>query len=392
MVAASEPLRILMSACVPRRREGGVATIIYNLGGELEKRGHTISYLFQEDLFGEERINARLNEFIFALRLSDYIAARPGNFSLVNLHAPAGMVYGLRRRLFGSRRNPPYVMTLHGLEERRWYVQSREERKGHAWNFALRNRLWHRFYRLPLFRWSIRTADGAHAYSRDVWNWLQLNYGLDAEVAAYIPNGVEQRFFQPRRYETSEPLKLLYVGTWLDQRGIFYLREALERLKVQLPGLTMTFAGCGCPAETILSFFGAKLSSTIRVEPVVPAERIHQLFAVHDVFLFPSLLEGLPSVLLEAMASGMPVVTTETCGMPDVVEDEHNGLLVLPADAQSIEVSVLRLASSCELRQRLGKAAQESMRRYTWERSGRLLEDLFRRVMERQSRNGLSQA
>jgi len=370
-----------MAASVPRRREGGAATIIYNLGRELEKRGHSLTYVFREDLFGNERVPIRFHDLTFSRRLARFIARDPGKFSVVNLHAPSGLFYGLRRRWLGSQGFPPYVMTLHGLEERRVHVQSREVKKGRAWNFRLRNRLWHRFYTFPLFRWSIRTANGAHTYSRDVWNILQLNYNLDSSRAAYIPNGVEPRFFSPRRYESAGPPRLLYAGTWLDQRGIFYLRDALERLSARIPGLTMTFAGCACPPEAIQEFFGSKLASTIVVQPVVPSDRMQELFASHDIFLFPSLVEGLPSVLLEAMASGMPVITAETCGMPDVVEDGFNGLLVPPADSPAIEEAVQRLAASSELRQSLGQAAQRTMARYTWERSALMLEKLFRRVI-----------
>jgi glycosyltransferase involved in cell wall biosynthesis len=385
-VSSPQSLRILMSANVPRRREGGVAAIIYNLGRELEKRGHSLTYVFKEDLFGEDKISSRFNEIVFAHRLEQLISRDPGRFSIVNLHAPSGLVYGWRRRLFGVRGLPPYVMTLHGLEERRIHVQSREVKKGRAWNFNLRNRLWHRFYTFPLYRGAIRTADGAHTYSRDVWNVLQLKYNLDSGRIAYIPSGVEPRFFLPRQYGSTGPLKLLYAGTWLDQRGIFYIRDALERLSAQLPGLTMTFAGCACPPETIREFFGPELASTVAVQPVVPSERMQDLFASHDIFLFPSLMEGLPSVLLEAMASGMPVITAETCGMPDVVEDSFNGLLVPPADATAIEAAVLRLAASSEFRQSLGQAAQLTMARYTWERSALMLEKLFRHVIADESK------
>jgi glycosyltransferase involved in cell wall biosynthesis len=106
-----------------------------------------------------------------------------------------------------------------------------------------------------------------------------------------------------------------------------------------------------------------------------------ELYAEHDVFLFPSLMEGLPSVLLEAMATGMPVITTDTCGMPDVVEDDFNGLLVPPANSLAMEEAILRLARSAELRQRLGEAARETMKRYTWERAARQLEELYRHVL-----------
>jgi len=370
-----------MSSCVPSRREGGVAAIIYNLSRELERRGHSVRHLFQEDLIDRRKVSGRFAELFFSMRLGKYIAEHRREFDIVNLHAPVGFPYGLRRRLSRAGSYPPYVMTLHGLEERRMHVMSREVRKGRAWHYSWKNRLWQRFYNLPRFRWSIRTSNGAHAYSRDVWNILQLKYDLDAERTAYIPNGVEPRFFVPRRYGDDGPLKLLYAGTWLDQRGIFYLRDALLRLASQLPGLTMTFAGCGCPPEVILDFFGSQLASTVVVQPVVPSGNMQDLFAAHDIFLFPSLMEGLPSVLLEAMASGMPVITTETCGMPDVVESGFNGLLVPPADAPAIEAAVLRLAYDPALRQRLGEAAQDSMKRYTWERSAEALENLFRHVI-----------
>ena len=370
-----------MAAGVPKRREGGVAAIAYNLGREMERLGHHVSYIFLDDLMEPGSVSARFNELVFSHRLDRYIVRNKKSFSIVNLHAPAGFLYGLRRRWNRVARYPPYVMTLHGLEERRVHVMSREAKKCRAWNFSLRNRLWHRFYHQPRFRWSIRTADGAHAYSRDVWSLLQLKYNMDSDRVTYIPNGVEPRFFIPREYSAGDSLRLLYAGTWLDQRGIFYIRDALRNLATRLPRLTMTFAGCGVPTEEIQRFFGTELAGQIQVRPVIAAEQMQQLYAEHDVFLFPSLMEGLPSVLLEAMATGMPVITTETCGMPDVVEDGFNGLLIPPGDTRSIELAILRLANSPELRRKLGEAASETMKRYTWERAGRQLEELYRRVL-----------
>jgi len=379
-------MRILMSAPVSRRREGGTATVAYHFGDQLEQRGHSVMYVFQEDLFGNDRIWQRFSALSFSRRLEKYIVRNRDKFDIVNLHAPAGLFYGVRRRWLPLQNLPPYVMTLHGLEERRIRVQSREAKKGQAWNFNIENRLWHRFYTFPLYRLAIRNADAAHAMSRDVWNVLQLNYNLDSDRVAYIPNGVEPRFFLPRDYELSGPLKLLYAGTWLDQRGIFYLRDALQHLLDRVRGITMTFAGCGCPPEVIRDFFGPKLSSTVLIQPAVLADEMPQLFSAHDVLLFPSLMEGLPLVLLEAMASGMPVITSETCGMPDVVENDFNGILVPPANAEAIEEAVLRLANSAELRTRLGQAAQQTMRRYTWERSALMLEKLFQHVLENEGR------
>jgi glycosyltransferase involved in cell wall biosynthesis len=382
-------LNILVGSGVPKRREGGVATIIYNLGRELESLGHGVSYVFLDDLVEAGSVSPRFVEVIFSARMSRYISRNRDKYSLVNLHAPSGLMYGLRRRFFGGHSLPPYVMTLHGLEERRVHVMQREVKKGRAWNFNWKNALWHRTYHYPRFRWAIRTADGAHAYSRDVWNILQLKYNLDSERTAYIPNGVEQRFFLPRRYEQREVVRLLYAGTWLDQRGIFYLREALTDVARRgIPNWTMTIAGPGVPAEEILGFFGAELAPRIVVVPVVPVERMPELYADHDAFVFPSLMEGLPSVLLEAMASGMPVITAETCGMPDVIENERTGLLIPPADSAALAEAISRVVSLGELRGRLGEAARQSMERFTWESSARKLEALFYRVLELERQGG----
>ena len=374
-------MKVLIAAGVPRRREGGVAAIAYNLGRELECLGHEVTYTFLEDLIAPGSMRPRLQEIRFSYRLAQHIAANRGKFSIVNLHAPTGLVYGLYRKWAGRAGLPPYVMTLHGLEERRVRVMSREARKGRAWNFGWKNRLWHRFYHFPRFRWAIRTADGAHTFSRDVWNLLQLEYGLDPNRVAFIPNGVEGRFFIPREYRSDGRLRLLYAGTWLDQRGIFYIREALISIAPQLPGMTITFAGPGVPTEEVMRFFGNALAECVSVRPEVAAEDMPDLYAEHDVFLFPSLVEGQPSVILEAMASGMPVITTETCGMVDLVEHEFNGLLVPPANASALADAILRLGRSQELRENLGRAARGTMQRRTWERAGKQLESLFHHVI-----------
>ncbi|HXN20728.1 MAG TPA: glycosyltransferase family 4 protein [Candidatus Binatus sp.] len=370
-------MNILMSAGVPRRHEGGVAAIVYNFGRELESRGHRVEYLFYEDLLSEAEMKGRFRDLRFSLRVARHIRKNRDRYSVVNLHAPIGFVYGLSRWIFPSSGYPPYVMTLHGLVERFVRVMAREDEKGKAWHFSLKNRLWYRIYHRPRFVLAIKTLDRAHCYSRDVWTMLQLKYNLDSDKVAYIPNGVEKRFFISRENHDRKPLRLLYAGTWLDQRGIFYLRDALNGLNKRFKDWTLTIVGAGFPAVELESFFGAGLREQIIILPIVPAKDMQHVYGEYDIFVFPSLMEGLPSVILESMAAGMAVITTETCGMADVVEDGFNGLLIPPANAEAIEDAILRLAQSPSLRQQLGQAAQESMKRLTWEKSAEKLEKVF---------------
>jgi glycosyltransferase involved in cell wall biosynthesis len=92
-------------------------------------------------------------------------------------------------------------------------------------------------------------------------------------------------------------------------------------------------------------------------------------------------MEGMPLVLLEAMASGMPVVTSESSGMTDLVEDSHDGLFVIPGDTDSLTAALVRLCRDPALRLRLGNAAQEKMKRYTWKQAALRSEMVFHRAL-----------
>ena len=106
------------------------------------------------------------------------------------------------------------------------------------------------------------------------------------------------------------------------------------------------------------------------------------LYATHDIFVLPSLVEGMPLTLLEAMASAMPVVTTNTCGMADVIENGVNGILVPPADSLQLAAAIESLCMSMELRKTLGSAAQHTARRHTWAAVTRELEHVLRTAVE----------
>lgn len=381
-------MKILIAANVAKRREGGAAGVVYGVGHGLEQLGHSVEYLFADDLPRISYLPRRFDELGFAISLARFIRHSPGRFSVVNLHAPSGCVYGLLRALSPAMRKcgPAYVMTLHGLEERRVYGMSREAKKGKAFHFDFKNRLWHRLYHLPRFYLSIKTADHAICLSRDTWTVLQLKYDLDPDQVSYVRNGVEDRFFTRREHSRAPSSRLLYAGTWLDQRGIFYLRDALRSLSTRLPSVRLTIAGCGSDAEQVKNFFDPNLRPHVDVISMVPSGEMPALFARNDIFIFPSITEGTPLALQEAMASGMAVVTTETCGMVDLVEHEFNGLFVLPGDSTSLENAIWRLSQDPDLRTKLGIAAQETMRRFTWARAVRGVETACGLALRRMGR------
>ena len=370
-------MRIVIAAPASKRPEGGVANVVHNTAEGLRRRGHDVTCLFKEDVLSSFRGGPRFEAVWFAHRLAKILALRKSDFDVAHIHAPCGFLYGLLRRFRRTAGLPAYVMMLHGLEERRIYTMGREAKKGRAWYFRWKNRMWEKIYHLPLYKWSIQTADHSVVINWETWEMLQLKYDCEIGRVWYVPNGVENQYFIQREFAETDSLRLLFAGTWLDHKGVYYLRDGFEELAKRIPRVRLTIAGCSANADTVRQFFPPSVRDRLDILPFVSRKDMPAVYASHDIFVFPSLFEGLPIVLLEAMATGMPVVTTETCGMKDVIENEYNGLLVKPADAAAFVAATERLIHSADLRARLGRTAQESMKRHTWERVAAQLECVF---------------
>jgi glycosyltransferase involved in cell wall biosynthesis len=374
-------MKIVIAIGVRRDREAGAAGVVLNHAEQLQKLGHQVETWFFDDVLPSPRWPARFQELEFTFAVSRRIRRNPAQYEVVNLHAPSGCAYGLLRRLFPSAALPPYVFTLQGSEERYAVAMRFEEKKGRASHFNWKNRVWQRLYRQTMYDVALSTADFGNVANREGWVLSELKYSHPPGRIWYIPNGTNPEFLQPRTFVESEALRLLFVGTWLDRKGVFYLVESFEQVATCRPQLSLTVAGCGLPEVEVMAHFPAEIRSRVKVLPSVHREAMPDLYAGHDIFVFPSLVEGMPLTLLEAMASAMPVVTTNACGMADIVENGVNGILVPPADSAQIATAVESLCKSTELRKSLGSAAQETARRLTWAAVTQQLEHVLRAAM-----------
>ena len=374
-------MRVLMIAGVAGKAEAGGAGVVHNVAKELRNLGHTVKPMFFEDLIPQQRWPARFRTFEFAARVANYVDEVKNEYDIVNIYAPYGFWYGFRRRRKGSVAGPPYVMSIHGLEERRNYAMAREAKKGRAHYFRLKNRIWQHFYHMRTYRWSIESADQCIVTNREALLFLQLRYSLAPDRVWFIPNGVGPEFFHRRTSSDTREPKLLFVGTWIDHKGIYALAEAFEKLLALAPRVQLTIAGCTETEEQVRHYFSPAAQGSVNVRPFISRAEMPELYAQHDIFVLPSLVEGMPLVLLEAMGSGLAVVTTESSGMTDLVEDGHDGLLTIPGDADSLTVAITTLCGNSQLRHKLGCAAQEKMKRFTWKLSAARHEAVFLRAM-----------
>ncbi len=143
-------------------------------------------------------------------------------------------------------------------------------------------------------------------------------------------------------------------------KGQLYLIEAARGLRERCRELVVLLLGSG-EDEAMLRAAARGLDNVVFAGF---QRNLGDWFAVMDVFAFPSLYEGLGSVILDAMHLGLPVVASRVGGIPEIVQDECNGLLIPPGNAQALAQALLRLRDQAELRHRLAQAARQTAQRF----------------------------
>ena len=178
--------------------------------------------------------------------------------------------------------------------------------------------------------------------------------------AVVIPFGADPVTAPPARAKRAGPLKVLFAGNVNRRKGVPFLLEAWRKLA--LPPETAELVMCG-------RVF-AEASEWVRGAP--PGVRfagfqsdMAPFFADADIFVLPSLMEGSAKAVYEAMAYGLPPVVTPHTG--SIVRDGVDGLVAEAADAETLAAALGRLIADADLRKRLGEAARESAKTYSWE-------------------------
>lgn len=206
-----------------------------------------------------------------------------------------------------------------------------------------------------LARWLSRKADLVIVLSHD-WQ-KRLSGRLAGAKFKEVPNGVPTPSKSPFPKQSDIP-RFIFLGTLSNGKGVHVLVQAASTAKIPWAlELAGTEDSPGYMTKTRNEI--KRLGLTDRVKllgPIVGYEKT-LLFQQADGFVLPSLAEGLPMALLEAMAAGLPVVVTAVGAIPEVVREGIEGFLVPPENAIELANALDRLASSNELRERMGKAA-----------------------------------
>ena len=241
-----------------------------------------------------------------------------------------------------------------------------EQRASVSWGYA---RL-----RLILLRYiqgfSFKKADRViflNSYAKQTISSL-LN--LPESKCRIIPHGCERRFWRLNPSYGDSACNLLYVSTLNTYKHQLEVIRAVSSIRNEFENLRLTLVGGSYePYASTVKELASELDpegAWIELKGKVSPVQLPEIYANSDVFIFASSCENLPNILLEAMASALPIACSEVDPMPLILQEA--GVYFTPAEPESIANAVRTLLEDRDLRSRLGKSAQGLAEKYTWER------------------------
>ena len=247
------------------------------------------------------------------------------------------------RRRCGSHRTPVVVSSVRATNrDNRW------------WQFVLQ-------------RVTAPLADAFTAVSRRTLDFAVAHEGVIRERATVIPNGIDLTPWEalPEQAQARRELGIpadarviATLGRLHEQKGHGYLLAAAKQLVAQHPETLLLVAGYG-PLREQLENTTRALGIEKHVRFLGYRTDVARILAAADIFALPSLWEGMSNALLEAMAAGKPVVATEIDGNVEQVVSGETGLLVPPADAESLAAALTELCADPALAEAMGKRGRE---------------------------------
>ena len=228
-------------------------------------------------------------------------------------------------------------------------------------------------------------------------DYINLSVSKSKNISV-IHSGVDLNCFKrsttesnPRRNELGIPpdsLVVGYVGWLIPIKGVTHLVNAMAEVVQRYPNSLLVLVGKGDEKgeeEIKLKEQVENLGLAENVRFLGWRPDVDEIMGCFDIFVLPSLNEGMGRVLVEAMSAGLPIVASRVGGIPDLVKDGENGLLVPPADAGALERAISDLLSDKAKRKRMGETGKRMCGPYSIEAMVEKLDDLYSRLVEERS-------
>lgn len=257
----------------------------------------------------------------------------------------------------------PVVATIHTPMKADTQASFQETRN-------LRTTLWKlsgRFISYPLEKKLIQNVDTLTVVARSVAEELK-DYPTAQKNIIVMANGIDSTLFTPAQRKTTEQY-ILFTGRLSYRKGLFDLLESARHICKKYPQITYKITGAGILSDELQrKIQDLDIANQVQFLGFVSREQLISLYQQATLYALPSHYEGLPTVLLEAMACGVPVVATAVSGNVDVITHGKNGLLVPPKTPEKLTEAISRVLDDETLKTTLGQNARKTIEeKYTWD-------------------------
>lgn len=185
-----------------------------------------------------------------------------------------------------------------------------------------------------------------------------------------IPNGLDtHRFTNGNARAPAEEVRILFVSRLIKRKGLQFLIDAIPEVRKQVNyPFVIKVVGDG-PDEKALITQTEQLGigEYFRFYGYVEHGKLPEYYLNADIFVLPSLAEGMPNVVLEAMGSGLPIVATHVPGSEELVKDGENGFVLPPRDSKALAQSLVTLINQRTLQEEMGRCSKKIAQEYTWD-------------------------
>jgi glycosyltransferase involved in cell wall biosynthesis len=238
----------------------------------------------------------------------------------------------------------------------------------------------------PLLRAIWRRAEFRTVCSRDL-----ARLGRRADPTAdfiVIPNGVETERFKPAARSPNPKVKILFIGRLIPRKGFQRVVVALPRVR-ELATRPFEVEVVGTGALRVQLDTAAEkqgVSELIKYVGTVPYDQLEKAYQYADIFVLTSLSEGMPSVILEAMGCGLPVIASDVGGNNELITEGVNGYLIHGDDVETLAQRLAALVNDDGLRQNMGEAGREAAMKYDWRHIMKRYNDLYMQALRETNR------
>ena len=209
-------------------------------------------------------------------------------------------------------------------------------------------------------------------------------YGINRDKIVVIPNGVDLRRFN----ECNDKLVLdgdpsiLYLGHLRRRKGVDVLLQAIAKLRSELPNVKLHLVGDGYISDFQLLAKKKGIKKHVVFHGWAADSMVPRYYKSADFCVFPSRYEPFGIVILEAMASGIPVIASNTGGIRETISNGKNGILFKPCDADALSKAILALYQDLDLRKKISDTALKTVVKYSWENIAERYVSLYRYLCE----------